>query len=106
VGDKQAWLLTRTFVGIASYMLATFVSLAVLVEFSDAARFERGLLAGVLYLIAVTAISLSLVVGLMSYVLAKRFYRNRGDEIPYLWRWYFLTLPISVVLYLLLIFIV
>ena len=99
-GDKGAWLFTRSVVGIVNFGVATLVSVGILAQFKDAGRFRQGAVSGLLYCAGTASISLSLTVGIVYLLTARRFAHGTvSDDGPRISKWYALTMPLSIALY-------
>jgi len=106
VGDKQAWITTRSIVGFMTFAIASLISIALLYTFSAAGRNTHGIMVFILYLVSLETVSLSVVVGAVNYYVGGKYHVSTiSSKMPNLKRLYLFSIPLSVVLYIVLVWV-
>lgn len=105
VGDKEAWVTTRSLVGILMFIVATIASLYILHTFSGAGIASHGGANVAVFLASVFSTALSITVGAFNVYVGKNFRVSElADQPKGVWKWYLLpTIPLTAVLYFLLV---
>ncbi len=104
VGDKEAWVTTRSIVGIMMFLIATGISFFILSTFSNAGRPSNGLLNFIVFLSSLATVSLSIIVGLVNYYVGRKYHiSDISVERSKITRWYLLAIPVTGILYILII---
>jgi hypothetical protein len=99
-GDKSVWVATRTLVGFLYYFFATVLSFAVLVYCSGAGHWRHGILPGLLYIGAVVAVSLTIIITVVYQWIGSHYYEaGEATDRVKRYRWYWLALPGGAILY-------
>lgn len=107
VGDKEAWVTTRSIVGIMMFVIATVISLMILYTFSSAGRTSNGILNFIVYMFSLEAVSLSVVVGLINYHVGRRYHVSDISPVQRkIKRWYLLSIPLTGILYVLIVWLI
>lgn len=107
VGDKEAWVTTRSIVGIMMFVIATGISFFILYTFSHAGRPSNGLLNFIVFLFSLAAVSLSIIVGLVNYYVGRRYHISDISVVQSkITRWYLLAIPLTGILYVLIIWLI
>lgn len=102
VGDKETWVTTRSIVGILMFLIATGISFFILSTFSDAGRLSNGLPNFVLFLSSLATVSLSIIVGLINFYVGRKYHiSDISVERSKITLWYLLAIPITGILYVL-----
>lgn len=102
VGDKEAWVTTRSIVGSMMFAIATGISLFILYTFAAAGQPKNGFLPFVLFLISLGTVSLSIIVGFINYYIGRRYHCSDLSVVPTkVTRWYLLFIPLAGFFYVL-----
>ena len=103
VGDKEAWVTTRSIVGFTTFALASMISVAVLYTFAEAGRMTKGTVNFVLYLLSSEMVSLSIVAGVVNHRIGGKYHvSDMATKSPCVKRQYLMSLPLCALLYLVL----
>lgn len=107
VGDKKAWVTTRSIVGIMMFVIATGISIFILYTFSSAGRPSNGFLNFITFLFSLTAVSLSVIVGLVNYHVGQRYHVSEISSVQSnITRWYLFAIPLTGILYVLIVWLI